>query len=806
MPSTRVSRGLGRCWGWALLLLALTGPGWSQSFEPAVYDMGSPTLLDIWVDPVNGNDGRTGASRALALRTLTAAWNRIPRGVALTTGYRLLLTAGAHSQTPGWYDARQGSFAFPVILQAVDGEGTALLPNMDIYDCHYLYLLGLHLRSGGGDVLHLASCRSVLVRDCTIEGQGDIGNYDGPQEGMKVNQTQYLYVENCDISGGWDNAFDCVAVQYGHVIRSKIHRGGDWCMYVKGGSAHLRIEGNEFYDGRTGGFTAGQGTGFEYMVSPWLHYEAEDIKFVNNVVHHTGTVGLGVNGGYNILMAYNTLYKAVTNDHVIEVTQGSRSCDGDTAQCDLNHAAGGWGLSSGGDGQYIPSRNVYIFNNLIYNPPGFGNGWSHFTVPGPVTPPAGSQVPSPSTVDFNLRIQGNLIWNGPVGHPLGIGEAGQGGQPSNPTCHPTLVLAQNTLNQFQPQLIDPENGDFRPVPGGNVFGALTYAIPDFPGNDRPQPPLAPQGNLINTVPRDWTGLTRIQVGPPGAYGVVSLPPPTDSRTRCDYDGDGAADLAVWHGSSGKWYIRTLSGTVLLWNATWGGLGGIPLPGDYDGDGRNDLAVYHRGLWSIRTLSGLELARNVNWGWSGVLPVHGDYDGDRISDLAVFDPLRGRWYIRTLAGSIRLWDFGWGFAGAQAVPGDYDGDGAADLGIFHPAGGSWYVYSPARERVLLWAVRWGWNGARALTGDFDGDAAEDLVMVDPVSAHWYVYSPTTRQVLRWRLQWGFAGVVPGTPDRDGDGKADPTVFAPASGFWYSLLSSDGTGRAIPWGFTGVTPLL
>ncbi len=103
--------------------------------------------------------------------------------------------------------------------------------------------------------------------------------------------------------------------------------------------------------------------------------------------------------------------------------------------------------------------------------------------------------------------------------------------------------------------------------------------------------------------------------------------------------------------------------------------------------------------------------------------------------------------------------------------------------------------------------WGWALLLlALTGDFDGDAAEDLVMVDPVSAHWYVYSPTTRQVLRWRLQWGFAGVVPGTPDRDGDGKADPTVFAPASGFWYSLLSSDGTGRAIPWGFTGVTPLL
>ena len=26
---------------------------------------------------------------------------------------------------------------------------------------------------------------------------------------------------------------------------------------------------------------------FEYMTSPWLHYEAYDIKFVNNVIHDT---------------------------------------------------------------------------------------------------------------------------------------------------------------------------------------------------------------------------------------------------------------------------------------------------------------------------------------------------------------------------------------------------------------------------------------------------------------------------------------------------------------------------------------
>ena len=41
-----------------------------------------------------------------------------------------------------------------------------------------------------------------------------------------------------------------------------------------GGSAYISVSENEFFDCGTGGFTAGQGTGLEYMVAPWLHYSA----------------------------------------------------------------------------------------------------------------------------------------------------------------------------------------------------------------------------------------------------------------------------------------------------------------------------------------------------------------------------------------------------------------------------------------------------------------------------------------------------------------------------------------------------
>jgi hypothetical protein len=393
----------------------------------AHYDIGTPTLADLWVDPVHGNDANSGATRAEAVQTITEAWNRIPAATS-TTGFRLQLVPGryAESAMPTWWDAKHGSFQCPIILNAADGPGTVTLAGMDVHDVQYMYLIGLRLEvsGGGGDVLHFASCDHMLVRDSQLVGLGDIATYDVPQESLKVNQSQYVFVEDSDISGAYWTAVDFVGVQHGHVIGSKIHRAGDWAMYFKGGSSYLRVEGNEIYDAVTGGFSAGQGTGFEFMVSPWLHYETYDVKVVNNVIHDTQGAGLGVNGSYNVLMAYNTMYRVGSTDHVIEVVHGLRSCDGNTAQCRANLDAGGWGTATPGDEhvQQIPNKHVFIYDNIVYNPPGYQSRWQQFAIQAPVTPAAGSNIPNPSRADDDLQIRGNIIWNGPPTHPLGIEE------------------------------------------------------------------------------------------------------------------------------------------------------------------------------------------------------------------------------------------------------------------------------------------------------------------------------------------------------------------------------------------------
>lgn len=69
----------------------------------ADYDIGVSldSLTQLWVDPVAGNDGNSGANRDQALRTFTAAWGRVPEGSTLTTGFRIRITTGTFAEGQG---------------------------------------------------------------------------------------------------------------------------------------------------------------------------------------------------------------------------------------------------------------------------------------------------------------------------------------------------------------------------------------------------------------------------------------------------------------------------------------------------------------------------------------------------------------------------------------------------------------------------------------------------------------------------------------------------------------------------------
>lgn len=501
--------------GFGLFLLAIASTAIAQSSLPRL-DIGAPHFQELYVDPQHGSDSFPGTSPDAALKTLSAAWSAIPQGQALTNGVRITILPGImpESGIPNYLESRYGTAEAPIVIQSLAGRDSVVLGgDLNIFDTRYLYLIGVTIRPHpAGDTFHCEQCSHILLRDNELDGGARAAH-----ETVKFNQSQYVYLEDNIIHGANDNAVDFVAVQYGHLVGNKIYNSEDWCAYVKGGSAYLRVEANEFFNCGTGGFTAGQGTGFEFMTAPWVHYEAYDIKFINNIVHDTEGAAIGVNGGLNVLLAFNTFYRVGSRSHGIEVVFGSRSCDGDAAACLARRNLGGWGVAAPGQDVAIPNRNITIANNILFNPTGFSSQYQHFAIYGPQSAPAGTNVTSPIRTDSGLIIKGNVIWNGPPTLPLGIEGGEQGCADSNPTCSAAQLIADNYINTIEPVLIAPASGDFRIAPGSELAGVAAVMLSPFPATDRPAPPLAPVGDLSNSIDFDRSGTARSTQSSPGAY-------------------------------------------------------------------------------------------------------------------------------------------------------------------------------------------------------------------------------------------------------------------------------------------------
>ncbi len=553
-----VSSRLSRLIFLVLGILVLGFPAAAHTNGPVTYDMGNPVLTEIYVAP-SGNDNASGNSPSEALQTIGAAWRMIPEGELSGTGYRINLLPGEYpceGDCNNYFENRQGTHDFPILIESTNGPGTVtLLGGLNIAHVRYVYLLDFGMVAGGGkaqwgnNVFHCEDCQYLLLRNLTISGPDGMANpenYD-IQETVKINQSQYVYLESNDISGSYQTSVDFVAVQYGHILYNQLHGAKEWCMYLKGGSAYIRAESNTLYNCGLG-FQAGEGTSLEYMVAPWFQYEAYDIKFVNNLLHDIPGEGLSVAGGYDILLAYNLLYNVGTyfsaddarGYSLFQVVPGSRNC-ADAAKCADLVAQGAWGPDTVDEtgGEWIPSRNVYFYSNVFYNPTR-STRYNHLDVRGAVDVPAAARnIPNPARSDDNLHIRGNIIWNGGAEMPLGI-DAGTGCGDDNPTCNAAQIMAQNSINQFEPQLINPEQGDYRPLEDGNIFSVPAFIIPDFPWEvDAPMGDVSnqidsllfaargalPVGTPVPTVtPAVQGAVIPAQAGvlPPGAVQIITL--------------------------------------------------------------------------------------------------------------------------------------------------------------------------------------------------------------------------------------------------------------------------------------------
>ena len=474
-------RPIGRRSAWFRPLSAPTGAPTPDTSGPVVpdptwaVDPGTSPPADAvvtWVSPTGDDDAPGTETRPV--RTITEAWRRIPADTTLTAPRWIQLRSGRYAadDSPGYWENRRGTAGGPIVLNAADGPGTvAMAGDINMFGVTHLSMSGIQIVRDG-DVFHCERCSHIQLRRMTLDGLGNA------HETVKVNQSDHLLITDSDISGSYENAIDFVAVQTATISRNTIHHADDWCAYAKGGSVDITVTGNRIHHCGTGGFTAGQGTGFEFMVAPWLRYEAYAVTVTDNVIHDTWGAGLGVNGGANIVMAHNTLYRVGSRSHTVEFVHGSRSCDGDITGCRRHREAGGWG-GPDLDGQWIPSRNIAFVNNLILNPDGAASTWAHLEVAGPRTPPPAAGVPDPSLADDGLVVRGNVFSNG--------GATMDSGWPG----HDTEFQSQNRVNSTVVDLRDPERGDFRPIAGGSIATVPTVAVPVLPWADPTVPEVAP---------------------------------------------------------------------------------------------------------------------------------------------------------------------------------------------------------------------------------------------------------------------------------------------------------------------------
>lgn len=130
--------------------------------------------------------------------------------------------------------------------------------------------------------------------------------------------------------------------------------------------------------------------------------------------------------------------------------------------------------------------------------------------------------------------------------------------------------------------------------------------------------------------------------------------PGDIPLAGDFNGDGCDTVSLFRASDQRIYvINSLGhGATGLGAAdyffSFGDVGDMPFVGDFDGDGAAEVAMFRPSsgrVFLTRELAGPDADSTFVFGSPGDIPFAGDWNGDGTDTVAVFRPSTGDWHIR-----------------------------------------------------------------------------------------------------------------------------------------------------------------
>lgn len=265
----------------------------------------------------------------------------------------------------------------------------------------------------GGDYetpAHHVIFENITFRDMSASGNNDM---------LKLSGLDFFEVRNCTFLNGANggSGIDMVGCHNGFIEDNYFENMGSNCIQAKGGTEHIRIEGNFFRNGGNRTLNLGGSTGLQFFRPDTAHFEAANLQVYSNIFVGSWAP-IAYVGSVNVKVVNNTIYQP--ENWVIRILQETVDPD-----------------------RFVECGDNFFQNNIIY----LSNSLSTETNIGPNT--------RPETFTFS-----NNLW-------YNIDNTNWGG-PNIPVADPNQILNQDPLFE------DANNDNFfvpmnSPAAGAGLF-------------------------------------------------------------------------------------------------------------------------------------------------------------------------------------------------------------------------------------------------------------------------------------------------------------------------------------------------